>query len=490
MILRRLRKLLKPRLKRYPIAFRLYEAISWTFTRSRFASSTKRFFAKIANVVFPMWIAPRFGLAYNYALAGDVRRAMDIADDVLARQPDLYDSRLYRIASVYTLQGRYDEAFRLFQRMEERRREIAHELQYDRLGLRFFPSAGFFNIGHLGLLDKYIKAEMLGMIPRRSNVLLGASENSANPAYLRYWEKYFSLISDPRTISLLAPLSDALQEHISVVRVGERTRNVAALGRDVHLRWEAEGRGPLLELSAEHREGGYRRLRELGVPESAWFVGLHVRESKDRMRDVRNADITTYGLAIEEVAKRGGWVVRMGDRSMRPMPSYPHAVDYAHSIRREDWMDVFLWAEGRFFIGSASGPQIIPTTFGKPVAIANYGPIANFFCGQDDILLPKNYWLEKERRYLTLPERVHSDHGFRESIDAFASIGIRVVDNSPEELRELVAEMIDWLEGRREDTPAERALQVRFAELSASHDVYPAKVAHAFMSRYPDLFGA
>src|SRR5262249_11676884 len=234
---RRLRKILKPKLKRYRAAFVIYEVVSWTFTRSRFASWSKRLLSKIANVVFPMWTAPRFGLAYNYALSGDVRRALAVANDVLARQPDLYDSRFYRIASIYTLLGGYDEAFRISARMEERLREVARALQYDRLGLRFFPSAGFFNIGHLGLLDTYIKAEMLGMIPRRTNVLLGNPENSANQAYLQHWMKYFSLISEPRTISLLAPLADALQEHVSVVRVGERTRNISALARDVHLQW-------------------------------------------------------------------------------------------------------------------------------------------------------------------------------------------------------------------------------------------------------------
>jgi hypothetical protein len=117
------------------------------------------------------------------------------------------------------------------------------------------------------------------------------------------------------------------------------------------------------------------------MPEGAWFVGLHVREGTDRMHDVRNSDISTYRLAVEEIAKRGGWVLRMGDRSMRP---WPNTIDYAHSAERKDWMDVFLWAEGRFFIGTGSRPQLIPQTFGKPVAIANWGPLGGIVCTNDD----------------------------------------------------------------------------------------------------------
>ncbi len=490
MIFRRLRKFLKPRLNRYPPAFRLYEATSWVFTRSPVALAVKRSVASGIDLAFPMWVAPRCRLAYRYAVEGHVQKAIAIADDVLAREPELYlgDDSFHRLGSIYYLQGRYEDAYRLFERIEKRRYEIAREFQYDRLGLRFFSKDGFSAIGHLGMLDKYIKAEILGIIPRRTNVILGSPQEFSNPTYVRYWEKYFSRVTNPRAISFLASLSESLREDLSVVRTGNGTRSFVAFGSDVQSRWDGEGRGPLLELGAEHRERGYRLLQDLGVPEGAWFIGLHVREGSDRMRDVRNADITTYRLAIEEIAKRGGWVLRMGDPKMRPLPPWPNTIDYALSAKREDWMDVFLWAEGRFFIGTGSGPQMIPPTFGKPVAIANYGPIPTIVCGKDDILLPKQYWLEKDSRYLTLEERLSPDSGFRESIGAFAAMGIRVVDNTPEELRDLIVEMMDRSDGRYDATAQEHALQARFAKSAAASKVYPVKIARAFMSRYPDLF--
>jgi putative glycosyltransferase (TIGR04372 family) len=488
MILRRLRKSLKLRLKNYPVLFRLYRGISWALTRSPFGSATKRLVPKIANGLFPMWITPRCGLAYYYAGIGQVQKAVNIADDVLARKPDLYDSRFSRIAAVYSLQGRYEDAYRLFERMEQRCYEVARELQYDRLGLRLFPAIGFSAIGHLGMLDKYTKAELLGMLPKRTNLILGSPEDFSNPAYVRYWERYFSLISNPKTISTLAPLTYPLQAHLDVVRVGEHARRYFGFARDVQLQWEAEVRGPLLKLSEEHRERGYRLLRYLGVPEGVWFVGLHVREGTDRMRDLRNADITTYRLAVQEIGKRGGWVLRMGDRNMRPLPIWPNTIDYAHSSRREDWMDVFLWAEGRFFIGTGSGPQLIPPTFGRPVVIANYGPICTLVCSKDDILLPKHYWNENTGRPLTIQERVSSDYRTLESVGAFAKMGIKVIDNTPEELSEAVAEMINQLTGDGKHTEQEHLLQARFAELAASHDFYPGRIARAFISRCPEIF--
>jgi len=38
-----------------------------------------------------------------------------------------------------------------------------------------------------------------------------------------------------------------------------------------------------------------------------------------------------------------------------------------------------------------------------------------------------------------------SEYGFRESVEAFATMGVRVIDNTPEELRDLVIEMMDHL---------------------------------------------
>jgi putative glycosyltransferase (TIGR04372 family) len=304
-------------------------------------------------------------------------------------------------------------------------------------------------------------------------------------AYVGYWEKYFSRITNRRTISYLAPLLLYLEERSTWTWCGG---DFPALARKAQLKWEAEDRGPLLELSPEHRERGYRLLRDLGVPDLAWFVGLHVRETKDR--SIRDADITTYRLAVEEIARRGGWVLRLGDRRMRPLPSWPNSIDFAHSVRREDWMDVFVWAEGRFFISTSSGPQLIPTSFGKPVAMTNFGPLTTMLCAKNDILLPKQYWLEREKRYLTLSERMNPEFALQESVDAFAKLGIRAVDNTPEDLRDVVIEMMDRLEDRHTEAEHERELQTRFAELVAAREFYPARIARVFLSRYPELFGA
>jgi tetratricopeptide (TPR) repeat protein len=166
MNLREMRRSLKPWLRRHPILFRSYNAISWTLTRSQAGVTVKRSLSRIAIVLFPTWIRPRCRLADYYARQGNLEKANAIADDLINHKIDFYNFRTYRIGGLYYLQGRYEDAYRVFERMEQRRYKRARELQYDRLRLRAFPSLIFSAIGHLGLLDKYIKAEILGLIPR------------------------------------------------------------------------------------------------------------------------------------------------------------------------------------------------------------------------------------------------------------------------------------------------------------------------------------
>jgi hypothetical protein len=78
--------------------------------------------------------------------------------------------------------------------------------------------------------------------------------------------------------------------------------------------------------------------------------------------------------------------------------------------------------------------------------------------------------------------------GFLESIELLAASGIRVIDNSAEELRELVIEMVDRIEGRHSETVQERAAPAHFAKIAAVHNLYPARVASCFLSRHPQLF--
>src|SRR5205085_9657302 len=115
-------------------------------------------------------------------------------------------------------------------------------------------------------------------------------------------------------------------------------------------------------------------------------------------------DIRTYYKAMKEIVRRGGYVIRLGDKSMRQLPKLRGVIDYAHSKHKSERMDVFLCGGCRFFVGVASGLCHIPTTFGIPCVLTNWVSNALPVYSRDDVFLPKLLHSAELGRRLTFAE--------------------------------------------------------------------------------------
>jgi putative glycosyltransferase (TIGR04372 family) len=217
----------------------------------------------------------------------------------------------------------------------------------------------------------------------------------------------------------------------------------------VQRQWELEGRPPLLSLTAEDRRRGWDLLESLGVEREAWFACLHVREpgwlgeTEQSEHRHSNADVDTYLAAVRLVTERRGWVIRMGDRSMKPLPPMERVLDYAHEPGRTDWMDVFLAAECRFFLGSTSGLFGLPYLFGRPSALANWCPMSDRPWSSRDLFIPKIH--RPLGGGAPLPFAVGFAPALRHAahISELISAGVEVVDSQPDEIVDLVREALD-----------------------------------------------
>ena len=258
--------------------------------------------------------------------------------------------------------------------------------------------------------------------------------------------------------------------------------------------WEDQGRPPLMSLDLRHAARGRERLARIGIPADAWFACLHVRtpgflgEAPDSHHRFRNADIESYLPAVERIVARGGWVVRIGDPSMPPLPPLKHVVDYAHSPLKSDWMDIFLIAAARFFLGTTSGPWVVAHVFGTPVAMTNQVPFSERPFSSRDIYIPKPY--RDRRTGNLLPFDAAMGPPFRHQFlaDTYDRHGIDLLDNSAEEIVALVEEMLDRLDGRLADTTEDAALRARFDALATSEEYgFSARIGRAFLRKYREL---
>ncbi|MEG4571633.1 tetratricopeptide repeat protein [Microcoleus sp. N3A4] len=449
----------------------------------------------------PYWVEAHFYQGNAFTHLDDFekakacwQRALDIKSD--CEWAEIADSIVFHLWP----KGRYSDSIYFCDRATKLQRYWANFYQLEELGIRFLTNLWPRRIGHFALIDCYVKAIVLGVLTPRKPILLAPPETMANPHAFNYWHSHITIISDPVAINSVSPLVRYLKEPLmSQTLSSGKTVWVHEFMETVQKRWEAESRSPLLTLSDHDCEQGWACLQSLGIPRDAWFVCLHVREpgylseAKHGLASHRNADINTYGLAVQTIVERGGWVIRMGNYSMTPMPPMERVIDYANSLICSDWMDLFLCAQCRFFLGTTSGLFHLSYVFGIPCALANFVPMETRPLSSKDIFIPKLLWSLREDRFLTFAEALAHPVGHCERSDIFASWGINIIDNTPEEIKDLVVEMLDRLDGKLQYTKDDKYLQEQFIALSNQAKGFEgsfSRIGKAFLRKYSWLMPA
>jgi putative glycosyltransferase (TIGR04372 family) len=342
--------------------------------------------------------------------------------------------------------------------------------------------------------DCYIKEGILGIRPSYKAIFLAPANQVVNLHFLEYWRQYsrhIRIVTSPICCHLLYPLTlfKWLQYDVSPYCMNDHE---TATCYAIHNKWDT--RPPLLTLRKTDSDRGWDCLRELGVPEGAWFVCIHARESADGRNTAhlsRDVSIDTYLPAIEAITKHGGWCIRLGDNTMKPLPPMNKVIDYALLDIKSEWMDVFLCGACRFVLGSNSGLSNVAGAFGVPCALANLIPISVLPVKHSDLGILKLLWSFKDQRYLTFREILDSPIGNANFFaPLFHEAGVKIVDNSPEDIRDLAIEMLERMENSATYTDSDESLQQTFKSFfKPGHYGYGAssRIGRDFLRRYKGL---
>jgi putative glycosyltransferase (TIGR04372 family) len=350
--------------------------------------------------------------------------------------------------------GRFAEAQVLLRRANDIRDNEARQLGVAEFRGRVLDDIWTRHIGHTAGLDYVIKLGILEGRERDDTLLyIPSTSHIANRFLLDQVRPLLKLVERPADLPFGEPAVKVLRFDYLGPRMPDGTTVYFwDLAARTYRRWHAEGRPPLLTFPPETDERGWRALRGVGVPPGAWFVAMHVRAGAWKrhhlgLHQVLNAEIATYLPAIAEVTRRGGWVIRMGDATMPPLPPMPNVIDYCHSDLRADWMDVFLAARCRFMLGTSSGPAYLAPLYGVPSVLTNWWPPAQRPWHAMDLFVPKMQQHIEDGRYLTLRETLAEPYSYCHSVDYLAETQkVRVVDNDPDVICAAVAEMLDRLD--------------------------------------------
>jgi putative glycosyltransferase (TIGR04372 family) len=240
-------------------------------------------------------------------------------------------------------------------------------------------------------------------------------------------------------------------------------------------------------------------LQEKGWKDGDKIICVQVRDNQFlptknwAYHDYRDSDINTYVPAMELLAKKGYWVIRMGKTMKEPIKtSHSQIIDYAFDKQKNDLIDVWLFANCELCITTGSGPDAISCVYRRPLLHINSLPLTHIESYSNVMHIPKNlYW---KRTGLLLTFREYCENDFFHS-QVYEQKGIEIVDLSPEEITAAVLEKIEAIEGKNIETKEDTLLQNMFWDTglkiknfsSVNGFIHPeARISLSFVKSHPN----
>ena len=223
---------------------------------------------------------------------------------------------------------------------------------------------------------------------------------------------------------------------------------------------------PYINFTKAEEKRGSRELKKIVFPPDTPFVCLIIRDSaylKSHIpdadfgyHDYRDCDIDNYVLAAETLAERGYYVFRMGTKVEKEFKSdHPRVIDYATTMR-SDFMDIYLAAKCAFCISTSTGLDSVPIAFQKPVVITNLIPFIHAKVSNERIItIPKHILMNGEKLMFREMLKLRS-------LKAEGYADVELVENTPEEIRDVVIEMDDRIQGVWDVQEGDNDRQKRF----------------------------
>ena len=221
-----------------------------------------------------------------------------------------------------------------------------------------------------------------------------------------------------------------------------------------------------VRLHAAASDDAARQARAHGIPpdgrlvcvharEAGYKVGQEIQDTKPQLgRDdrTRNARIESYFAAIDYLVERGYVVVRLGDPTMTPVRR-DGVVDLATSPSRTNLLEVYCLLRSAFIIAGESAYVNVVCLTNTPILLVNATePISAYPVRAPGLFLPKGVVDRRDTRRLTSADLLTLEYQ-RQLRDTRR---YEYVDNSPQEILEATREMLEWLEGRWTESPAQR----------------------------------
>jgi len=147
---------------------------------------------------------------------------------------------------------------------------------------------------------------------------------------------------------------------------------------------------------------------------------------------------------------------------------HSHFIDYAIE-HRSDFMDIFLSANCRFFLGTTCGLLEVPALFDTPIACTNRAPFGETPLAHNTIYIPKKLRISKSRKYVNFHEFPSYSEDYLSPALWHSNVvekeGLEYEDNTPEDILDLTIEMMQRLDNSFEQNETDRELLDKYYNL-------------------------
>jgi len=302
--------------------------------------------------------------------------------------------------------------------------------------------------------------------------------NPANRPLLEIWKRYIPIVESRLACHFIVGCRPLIKR----TRFFEQLPDIPVIEDDAYL-----NDPPIIRFSEQEEERGRAGLKAMGVQPDDWFVCFHARDPSylaDRKgfgaaqyrSSYLDCSIDNYVLAMQWIVEQGGVAIRVGSAVEKILPDLgPRIIDYATN-HHDPFMDVYLGARCRFFIGNNSGLFSISRIFNVPWALANLCPMPWVGkAGWRNMDIPKLLRRKSDGHIMTFPEiaeaemlECYKDEPERLRAlfkpDPSEALKYEWIENSPEDVLAMCMDMYDMAEGRPLD-PEGLRLQDAFNRL-------------------------
>ena len=208
----------------------------------------------------------------------------------------------------------------------------------------------------------------------------------------------------------------------------------------------------------------------------------------------RNCSIDNYLLMAENLTKKGYTVVRVGQLTDEVLKTTnPKIIDYDRRGYRTDLLDIYLAANCKYIVGSDTGYMHVPGyLFRKPTVHVNFSQFERLLPHLKSwLFIFKKYWLKNEKRFMRVEEIIKSKVGRFDTHQDFKKKGIELIENTSEEISEVVNEMEKKLNGKIEYSEEDNDLQNYFWSHFESSNLFgipKGRIGQKFLRDNKDLF--